>query len=200
MITNPQKTSHQYLRKLFVLPVTAAVLTLFAFKYRNHNADLPGTENKTTIVVDAGHRSADPGLVSHNGKVDEAALTLENGKAVIDPAFPGGENKWREYVYQNMPRRMPGKNGAPAGAYTVFANFIVHADGSISDVRTLTNLGFGMEEALIDAIKKSPKWVPAIQNGRKVDAYKKLSWTFVVEKFEVPNKSNIFDVTVKTGC
>jgi hypothetical protein len=57
-----------------------------------------------------------------------------------------------------------------------------------------------MEEALIDAIKKSPRWVPAVQNGFKVDACKRLSWTFVVEKFEVLNKSNIFDVTVKTGC
>jgi hypothetical protein len=34
MITNPQKTSHRYLRKLLVFPVAAIVVTLFAFTYK----------------------------------------------------------------------------------------------------------------------------------------------------------------------
>src|SRR6218665_84409 len=34
MITNPQKTSHQYLRKMLVLPLAALLITLFAFSYK----------------------------------------------------------------------------------------------------------------------------------------------------------------------
>ncbi|MGN6291394.1 MAG: T9SS type A sorting domain-containing protein [Chitinophagaceae bacterium] len=39
MITNPHKTSHQYLRKLLVLPLAALLVTLFAFSYREKQSD-----------------------------------------------------------------------------------------------------------------------------------------------------------------
>lgn len=39
MITNPHKTSHQYLRKLLVLPLAALLITLFAFSYREKQSD-----------------------------------------------------------------------------------------------------------------------------------------------------------------
>lgn len=41
MITNPHKTSHQYLRKLLVLPLAALLITLFAFSYREKQSDSP---------------------------------------------------------------------------------------------------------------------------------------------------------------
>lgn len=39
MITNPQKTSHQYLRKLLVLPLGALLTTLFAFSYQQKQTE-----------------------------------------------------------------------------------------------------------------------------------------------------------------
>lgn len=45
MITNPHKTSHQYLRKLLVLPLAALLVTLFAFSYRQKQSDPPLPEN-----------------------------------------------------------------------------------------------------------------------------------------------------------
>ena len=45
MITNPQKTSHQYLRKVLVLPVAAVIVTLFAFSYRKDNPVVTNPEN-----------------------------------------------------------------------------------------------------------------------------------------------------------
>lgn len=39
MITNPQKTSHQYLRKLLVLPLGALLITLFAFSYQKKSPE-----------------------------------------------------------------------------------------------------------------------------------------------------------------
>jgi protein TonB len=58
--------------------------------------------------------------------------------------------------------------------------FIVDKQGNISDVKALTNHGYGMEEEAIRAIKRGPKWTPAIQNGRNVNAYRKQPITFVV--------------------
>jgi hypothetical protein len=37
MITSSQKTGHQYLRKLLVLPVITIIFVLFAFKVKSHS-------------------------------------------------------------------------------------------------------------------------------------------------------------------
>lgn len=38
-----------------------------------------------------------------------------------------------------------------------------------------------MEDEAIRVLKKSKKWLPAVQNGRKVKAYRKQPITFVIE-------------------
>ena len=59
--------------------------------------------------------------------------------------------------------------------------FVVSKTGQLSDIKTLTNHGFGMEAAVIKMIKKSPDWIAARQNGRTVNAYRRQPVTFVVE-------------------
>jgi len=39
-----------------------------------------------------------------------------------------------------------------------------------------------MEEQAINCIKKGPKWKPALQNGRNVNAYRRQPVTYVVEE------------------
>ena len=101
-------------------------------------------------------------------------------KVEIEAAFPGGESAWRKYLERNLNANTPVDNGAPEGSYTVWVQFIVDKEGNISDVKALTNHGFGMEDEAVRAIKRGPKWVPAIQNGRNVKAYRKQPITFVV--------------------
>ena len=60
--------------------------------------------------------------------------------------------------------------------------YIVNTDGTISDVRPLTNHGYGIEAEAMRLIKNSPRWSPAIQNGKKVNAYRKQPITFFLEK------------------
>lgn len=55
-------------------------------------------------------------------------------------------------------------------------------DGTISDVAAETNHGYGMEQEAVKIIKKGPKWTPAIQNGRNVNAYRRQPITFVVQE------------------
>ncbi|HET9429556.1 MAG TPA: energy transducer TonB, partial [Chitinophagaceae bacterium] len=63
---------------------------------------------------------------------------------------------------------------------TVWVQFIVDKEGAISDVKALSNHGYGMEEEAVKVIRKGPAWIPAIQNGRAVKAYRKQPITFVV--------------------
>jgi N-acetylmuramoyl-L-alanine amidase len=106
-------------------------------------------------------------------------------KTEIDPTFPGGEHAWIEYLQQNLNANVPVDNNAPEGSYTVWVEFQVASDGTVSNVKTLTNYGFGMEQEVIKLFAKGHKWNPAIQNGKKVAAYKKQPVTFVVQEEKI---------------
>lgn len=109
----------------------------------------------------------------------------------IEAGFPGGDALWRRYLERTLDGSTPTKNGAPEGTYTVVVQFIVDKEGNISDVRALTNHGYGMEAEVVRVIKKGPKWSPAIQDGRHVKAYRKQPVTFMVinEKKTKKNKN-----------
>ncbi|MFI5132819.1 MAG: energy transducer TonB [Chitinophagales bacterium] len=101
-------------------------------------------------------------------------------KVEVDPSFPGGEAAWGKYLQRNLDASIPVKNGAPNGAYTVVVQFIVDTAGYLHDIKALTKHGYGMEEEAIKMIKFGPPWIPALQNGHKVTAYKNQQITFVI--------------------
>jgi protein TonB len=56
----------------------------------------------------------------------------------------------------------------------VIVQFVVDIDGTVSDVQAVSGPdGGGLKEEAVRVIRKSGKWVPAIQNGRSVKAYRK---------------------------
>jgi protein TonB len=59
--------------------------------------------------------------------------------------------------------------------------FVVDLEGKVSDIKPLTNFGYGMEEEAMRVIRRATKWEPAIQNGHPVKAYRKQPVTFVIE-------------------
>jgi hypothetical protein len=101
-------------------------------------------------------------------------------KVEIEPSFPGGQVGWSEFLRANIRATVPVDSGAPAGTYTVFLQFIVDRSGNISNMKPITDHGFGMEQECIRVMKLSPDWEPARQNGHIVTAYKKQPFTFVI--------------------
>ena len=113
-----------------------------------------------------------------NGIVTDSVFTGEEKEAT----FPGGEKGWRSYLEKNLNPDVPVNRKAPPRSYNVKIKFIVQTDGSITDITAETYYGYGMEEEVIRVIKKGPKWVPAVQYGRKVKAYRIQPVTFVVSR------------------
>jgi periplasmic protein TonB len=99
----------------------------------------------------------------------------------VDATFKGGPNAWAKYLERNLNAGVGPDNGAPPGIYKVIIQFVVSKTGVISDVRALTNFGYGMEEEAVRVIRKGPDWEPAIQNGNRVNAYRQQPITFKVE-------------------
>ncbi len=98
----------------------------------------------------------------------------------IEADFPGGESAWLKFLERNLNANTPVDNGAPAGAYTVWIQFVVGTDGKLSALKMLTHQGYGMETEVMRILRKSPPWSPAQQDGRTVKAYRKQPVTFVV--------------------
>ncbi len=107
-------------------------------------------------------------------------------KVDVMPSFIGGRVEWVKFLQNNLRPNVPIIHGAPSGHFTVMVQFIVDKNGSITDLKSLTNLGYGMEEEVKRIILKAGKWEPARQDGRLVKAYLRQPVIFVVE----PNSVN----------
>lgn len=113
---------------------------------------------------------------------DTAKLNDKNFTRVeIEAEYPGGVAAWKKFLEKNLDPGVTAKNNAPIGKYSAMAIFIVDKDGSLSDVKALTKLGYGIEEEMLRVISKSGKWTPASQDGKPVKAYRKQPLTFMVE-------------------
>ena len=79
------------------------------------------------------------------------------------PDFPGGMQAFYNFVGQNF--RAPEADGVQG---RVYIQFIVEADGSLTNIKSLRDIGHGTGEEAIRVIKLSPKWIPGEQDGKKV--------------------------------
>ena len=102
-------------------------------------------------------------------------------KVEVEAGFQGGEEAWRNYLRNTMNANKPVENGAGGGKYTVIVKFVVSKDGSLSDIKCENDPGFGMCEEAVRVIKKTKNWIPAMQNGQHVNAYRRQPITFLVE-------------------
>jgi protein TonB len=98
----------------------------------------------------------------------------------IEAGFPGGEAAWKNYLERTLNRDTPTDNGAEPGVYKVIVKFVVSKDGSLSDVTCENDPGFGMCAEAIRVIKKTRNWIPAIQNGKNVNAYRRQAITWSI--------------------
>ncbi|MEP7141294.1 MAG: energy transducer TonB [Ferruginibacter sp.] len=134
------------------------------------------TENNTQVIQAP--------VEDNNSKVIEAPKANEEDIVFVrvenEAQFPGGQQAWARYLQKNLDPNTPVENGAPPGTYQVIVKFIVSKDGSISNVNAETKHGFGMEDEAIKIIQRGPKWTPALQNGKNVNAYRRQPVTFIV--------------------
>ena len=110
-----------------------------------------------------------------NIKID----TLKSG-IKTEASFAGGNDEWKRYIKHNLDPMVPVDNRAKDGIYTVYVNFTINEDGSVSNIIPETHFGYGMEKEAIRLIMNSPKWIPATLNGKAVKSIKKQPITFVV--------------------
>lgn len=117
----------------------------------------------------------------YSGPAQDTLPAHERGNT--DTSFPGGQAAWQKRLEANIDPNVPVKNGAPDGQYIVYVQFIIGENGDISDVKPLTNHGYGMEQEVVRNLQKNPSWTPATENREPIKVYRnyrKVSVTFSI--------------------
>ena len=87
------------------------------------------------------------------------------------PSFIGGDDALFEYLSKNTKYPTMSKENNISG--TVFLKFVVGKNGEIRDIEVLKGVrgGKDLEQEAIRVIEQMPKWIPGVQNGKKVSVY-----------------------------
>jgi len=96
------------------------------------------------------------------------------------PQFVGGITAFYRFLTSNIryPEAMR-KNNIQG---KVFLTFVIERDGSLSDIKSLRDVGYGSAEEAIRVLSISPKWEPGVQNGRTVRVQYTVPISFALDK------------------
>jgi len=134
----------------------------------------------TTQVIKVPVKEEGTHVLDDAGKSSDKEIDFV--KVEVEASFPGGQVAWIRYLKSKLNANEPVENGASPGIYQVIIKFIVSKTGAISEIKAETSYGYGMEVEAIRVIKNGPKWVPALQNGTYVNAYRSQPITFQVNE------------------
>ncbi|SHF43101.1 energy transducer TonB [Dysgonomonas macrotermitis] len=80
--------------------------------------------------------------------------------------FPGGKDELYRFIATNI--KYP-YNAIEMGIEgDVIASFIIDKDGKIKDIEIISGLSYTCNKEVIRVIRLMPKWIPAMQYGRRV--------------------------------
>ncbi len=82
------------------------------------------------------------------------------------PEFPGGMTEFYKFIGKNFKIPLEARKNNIEGK--VYMRFVIEKDGSLSDVTTLKDLGYGIGNEAIRVLKLSPKWTAATLQGKAV--------------------------------
>jgi TonB family protein len=93
---------------------------------------------------------------------------IENIFDVVEhmPEFPGGMEEMMKYLSTNI--RYPEAAHKAGKQGRVLVNFVVEADGTISNANVLRSVSEELDAEAIRVIQNMPKWKPGMQNGQAV--------------------------------
>lgn len=130
------------------------------WKYYHRNGQLSGEE-----VFNSGN------VVSKTFYNEDGSAQPDTSKANRDARFTkGGEKGWLSYLYKNM--FWPNDYQLSAtGIITVGVSFTINEEGKPEDIEMSVPFHPAFDKIAMDIIRRSPPWIPALSNNRRVKAY-----------------------------
>ena len=122
-----------------------------------------GVTGKVNAAVGTGDLG---GGIETGGKGNGGSDIYDAAGVDVFPEFPGGMSAWSKYIQRNL--RYPGIAQEEGIQGKVFLSFVVEKDGTITDVKVLSGIGYGCDDEAVRVIKKSPHWKAGMQNNLPV--------------------------------
>jgi hypothetical protein len=122
-------------------------------------------------------------------EIDFSLVNTANSTSSIVPAqIPGGADGLRRELKRFIDYDIKSKIYAPPGSYSTTVVFNVSKEGIVSNARTITKSGYGIDEHIVSLFNTSPKWIPAIKDGFPVDSEVTHSVGFTVPRNDKTGK------------
>lgn len=105
----------------------------------------------------------------------------DNSEIILDryPEFRGGMKEFYQYIASSL--NYPKKARRKKIQGKVFIQFVVDKDGSIIDVKVLQGVHPKLDEEALRVIRESPKWIPAMHEGKIVKARMNIPINFTID-------------------
>lgn len=110
----------------------------------------------------------------------EKNILTNNNAIATTPEFPGGIEQFYMFVGQRF--KIPAEASKNKLEGNLLMEFMVEKDGSLSEIKVLKDLGYGLGDEAIRVLKLSPKWNPASENGQPVRVKYSLPITIQTDK------------------
>jgi len=127
----------------------------------------------------SAHRREKTSLPSSEEEVPAAISTAPLQVSETMPSFPGGEEALFAYIDKNL--RYPQKALDREIEGRLYVQFVVQADGRLTDFRVLRGLGYGCDSEALRIISEMPRWNPGKQKGKAVPVYYTLPITYDIK-------------------
>jgi periplasmic protein TonB len=108
-----------------------------------------------------------------NDRVDSVYTTVD-----VQPEFPGGYKALGKYVDGGKNHKYPEEARKNKIEGKVIVQFIINEDGTCSDFKLIKGIGYGCDEAAVEAFKKMPKWKPGLVNGKPVKVRSQMAYNY----------------------
>ncbi len=95
------------------------------------------------------------------------------------PTFRGGDTEdFRRYIQSSISYPPMALENGISG--TVYISFIINKEGNYAELQILRGVDQSLDQAVISAIKKAPKWKAGLQRGKPVNVKMSIPIKFVI--------------------
>ena len=123
------------------------------------------------VIRNEAFFTGEKGLLKYYDKGVYKSSDSVYSREEIEAEFPGGPAAWTKYIVSGLQ-----KYSAEIYKDNVFGScivkFIINKEGKVTEARATNMQGSALADVAVRIIKNSPKWHPASQYGRKVNAYR----------------------------
>jgi hypothetical protein len=91
------------------------------------------------------------------------SIVVDYETAETLPVFPGGYNAFIKYIGENF--KVPDVEEF-SGVLKV--SFIIEANGKLTNIKVLNDLGHGSADEAVRLLNECPKWKPGTQGGKPI--------------------------------